>query len=254
MSTGLLRSILFIFIRPVVVDIFQSFPKWWTHRVTGAKNESMNKKTNICNRSLCLCWWSVVGGLTVWAARWWRHHQFSFRRVGSVWVDSFLCTSIIFVHVIHTNLSNLYNWTQVLLACFVLTELFFRDVKLLIAGVEIGSPGQQTSSRGFTWALLSSVKREDSTKSEIQLRVSSQRNNTDSLCCETQKNKVSSSETDDRLSQNTKRERCLFGRDDKQHTARLETGWIMIKSRIKLPVLTNLKQQLLCVSPRKYNH
>lgn len=30
MSTGLLRSILFIFIfiRPVVVDIFQSFPKW----------------------------------------------------------------------------------------------------------------------------------------------------------------------------------------------------------------------------------
>lgn len=114
MWTGLLRSILFIFIRPVVVDIFQSFPKWWTHRVTGAKNESMNKKTNICNRSLCLCWWSVVGGLTVWAARWWRHHQFSFRRVESVWVDSFLCTSIILVHVIHTNLSNLYNWTQVL--------------------------------------------------------------------------------------------------------------------------------------------
>lgn len=192
-------------------------------------------------------WWSVVGGLTVWAARWWRHHQFSFRRVESVWVDSFLCTSIILVHVIHTNLSNLYNWTQVLLACFVLTEVFFRDVKLLIAGVDNGSPGQQTSSRGFTWVLLSSVKREDSTKSEVQLRVSSQRNNTDSLCCETQKNKVSSSETDDRLSQNTKRERCLFGRDDKQHTARLETGWIMIK-RIKFPVLTNLKQQ------QKYNH
>lgn len=124
-------------------------------------------------------------------------------------------------------------------------------MKLLIAGVDNGSPGQQTSSRGFTWVLLSSVKREDPTKSEVQLRVSSQRSNTDSLCCETQKNKVSSSETDDRLSQNTKRERCLFGRDDKQHTARLETGWIMIKSRIKFPVLTNLKQQLLCVSPRK---
>lgn len=217
------------------------------HKVKELKTSPWIKKQTFVIDLFVSGWWSVVGGLTVWAARWWRHHQFSFRRVESVWVVSFLCTSIILVHVIHTNLSNLYNWTQVLLACFVLTELFFRDVKVLIAGVEIGSPGQQTSSRGFTWALLSSVKREDSTKSEIQLRVSSQRNNTDSLCCETQKNKVSSSETDDRFSQNTKRERCLFGRDDKQHTARLETGWIMIK-RIKFPVLTNLKQQ------QKYNH